>query len=147
MLIILAIGGFIFGAIVYLYLLSLFRDISSKNKEKNTIDGDLITGKRESRVAAAGKDNGEKKFPRPRYCPVCKSILSEWDSLFAEMYHNKENPEKVKVFIHGCRHCYRPSGIKSEGSVDINKFKDKKNTVTEKRRGSLESAYRRRKMS
>ena len=48
-------------------------------------------------------------LPKPRICPVCKSRLGQKDSLFAEMYHKAKEGHKTKVFIHGCRYCYKPN--------------------------------------
>jgi hypothetical protein len=50
----------------------------------------------------------QSHFPKPRYCPVCKSKLGPHDSLFAEMYNKQKGQTRHKVFIHGCRFCYNP---------------------------------------
>ncbi len=94
------------GLLVYLYL--------------------LLTNKSDARDVRRNKNELDHRnaIPKPRYCPVCRSRLGPHDSLFAEMYLRAEKGVRSKVFIHGCRYCYRPvRDGEEQGGTDIDAIK------------------------
>ncbi len=92
--------GLMIGAAAFLYLLSAFRSgkekvmgiAGKKPAEKTTVEPRQIA-------------NAPKGAPGTRTCPLCGSMLTKYEALYASV---TENGAGKKVLIHGCRYCYKP---------------------------------------
>ena len=80
----------------------------------NTADS-VIIKRRKRRYK--GVQIEKPKYPRPRYCPICKAPLKKHESLYATML-NKDSP-KPRVIIHGCRYCYKPKPGDEEIDLEL----------------------------
>jgi rubredoxin len=80
----------------------------------NTTGSILLTKKKKKGKAVYIE---KPKYPKPRYCPICKAPLKKHESLYATML-NKDS-SKPKVIIHGCRYCYKPKPGDEEIDIDL----------------------------
>jgi len=102
MSILLYMAGLLIGLVLFLYILSLY----NSGKEKIQI----VTGKRQPRPKPrADLPAGSLSFasipPGERMCPLCRSKLTKYEALYASRMKTSDGD---KIFIHGCRYCYKP---------------------------------------
>ena len=64
-------------------------------------------------IDAASVEQRDQEFPRERFCPLCRAVLTKYEVLYAS---SVEIPGGTKIRIHGCRYCYRPAG--EDGAED-----------------------------
>lgn len=93
--------GVLMALAFYLHFITKINEKEDKFK-----DADIeVDEKNKIHTKEKNKDTGLKK----RICPLCHSFLEKHESLYAEMYEGEIRP---KVIIHGCKYCYKPSGVK-----------------------------------
>lgn len=102
MLTLLTIAGLALAIIVFLHLLSAGqRATNQKNSELSRNDPP-------PRVNPRGYLNtpSEPGRPRSRVCPLCGTVLTQEDYLFAAISPEPENGGKRQAQIYGCRYCF-----------------------------------------
>jgi hypothetical protein len=94
--------GVVIAIVVYLYVLSAF-DTGKKQLRKLTSEKAEGHGGPSVRVEP---DNifikKRRGHPGERVCPLCGSVLTSFESLYASQIKTPAGP---KILIHGCRYC------------------------------------------
>ncbi|TAL36676.1 MAG: hypothetical protein EPN93_07570 [Spirochaetes bacterium] len=96
--------GFVIGVAIFIYLLTLYESgkekvrglqksaASAEKAEPDAVDPRMVFGKRGLRA------------PGERVCPLCGSLLTQMEGLYATPLKTAEGP---KILIMGCRYCYK----------------------------------------
>ncbi len=92
--------GLALGISGFLYILSLYD--SGKRKIKK-ISG-KITEKPKQEISPESISFKDYHPPGSRICPLCRSSLTKYEALYASKI---ETVKESKIFIHGCRYCYK----------------------------------------
>ena len=90
--------SFVVGIALFVYLLSLYHTLKDKliQNQKKVIN-----------PISQPKVEQTTLQPKPlkeRTCPVCGSMLSRYEALYA----SKVVKDSTKILIYGCRYCYKP---------------------------------------
>ncbi len=103
MTVLLYILGLIIGAAVFFYLYSTYqsgKDAVKKIIKKNGKEPVPTVSPNE----LAYRKHYLKRAPGERMCPLCGTILTKYDALYAA---RTDSPAGEKILIYGCRHCYK----------------------------------------
>jgi hypothetical protein len=97
--------GLVIGVAAFIYLLSLYETGKEKVRDmkkprgadqpkpgEDAVDPRMVFGKRGARA------------PGERVCPLCGSMLTQFEGLYATPLKTAEGP---KILIMGCRYCYK----------------------------------------
>lgn len=99
------IAGFLIGAAVFLYFLSIFQSGAEKlakmRKETAAPDPEATPEK----VDTGGFRRNPGRAPGVRMCPLCNSELTKYEALYASKF---KAAGEIKILIYGCRYCYKP---------------------------------------
>ncbi|MDA3900416.1 MAG: hypothetical protein PF637_07840 [Spirochaetes bacterium] len=114
------LAGIIVAVFVFIYILSAidegkrkFREItdpfeipgkSDYRVPGESVPGAVVTLKRNAAVDSLSEE--QKEMIPKRYCPVCMSVLTRDQPLYAG---NTERDGRRTILIYGCQHCYRKS--------------------------------------
>ncbi|HOO70508.1 MAG TPA: hypothetical protein PK926_02025 [Spirochaetota bacterium] len=95
--------GLLIGIAVFVYLLSTYES----GKEKITRFRASRAPRPDPGVTAEKISVKTKPGPAPgeRMCPVCRSMLSKYEALYASEVETRWGR---KIMIYGCRYCYKP---------------------------------------
>jgi hypothetical protein len=103
MIYLLYLAGFIIGAAIFLYILSIYE--SGKEKLKSAVRGKSGEGAGPARVSPESIFHKKwKAHPGQRICPLCGSVLANFEALYAEPVKGEKGP---RILILGCRYCYK----------------------------------------
>ena len=95
--------GFIVGIVLFLYALSFYE--SGKEKIKKRLSSPPEGEERKQiRVNPQAVSYEEIKLPRERICPLCRTVLTRNEALYASQI---VSPQGKKILIYGCRYCYK----------------------------------------
>jgi len=97
-------AGLLIGVAVFLYLYSIIAAGNEKIRNKKNPTIQQPAGKMESGTIAFR--NRPALPPGTRVCPLCGSVLTKFEGLYASKVIDKKN---VKLMIMGCRYCYKDS--------------------------------------
>ncbi len=95
--------GFVVGIAIFLYILSLYE--TGKEKIKNI--SRPAEGKRDAPARIEPDTVFQKKWkahPGQRICPLCGSVLTRDEALYASPLKTDKGP---KILILGCRYCWK----------------------------------------
>jgi hypothetical protein len=96
------VTGFIIGIIGFLYFVSVINDGKDKiQKYKNTKSNKQAPDKITSDQISY---SNLKIAPGERICPLCRSPLTKFEPLHASRINASDSE---KLFIHGCKYCYK----------------------------------------
>lgn len=93
------LAGLIIGIALFLYALSFYEESKEKIKKR-------LSDNREVSINPQVISYQDKQeFPRERFCPICRAVLTRFEALYAFQI---EDENEKKIMIYGCRYCYRP---------------------------------------
>jgi hypothetical protein len=100
---ILILTGLIIGGGVFFYLFTLYE--SGKEKIKSNIKGVKPAGKPDIKIEPGTVAyRNMKAYPKERICPLCGSMLTKFEGLYAARLDMKEGR---RILIYGCRYCFK----------------------------------------
>ncbi len=118
MLTFISIAGFLIAVIIFLNLLQAGSPVKAGvtgSSVNSGFSGRMAHQERKGVPAGSGvaKVLREMKpdVQRPRICPVCGTVLSQEDYLFAAMEPEPSTNRKRQVQIYGCPFCYDSDGV------------------------------------
>ena len=99
------IFGFLIGAAVFLYFLSVFQSGAEKISSMKNPDSRPRPEPVTDRVDTGGLRRFPGRAPGTRMCPLCGSELTRYEALYASRLKTGND---VQILIYGCRYCYKP---------------------------------------
>ena len=99
------IAGFLIGAAVFLYFLSVFQSGAEKLSSIKKRQEKPAAGTVPEPVDTGGFRRPPGRAPGVRMCPLCASELTRYEALYASKF---KSGGEVKILIYGCRYCYKP---------------------------------------
>ena len=116
MSILLYVVGVAIGVSVFLYFLHAL-DSGKKKIMRISASEKTVTARPSTKNTSAGREQQfsslKKAHPGERICPLCGSVLTRHEPLYASRY---ERGNAKKILIHGCRYCFKPE--KSDEWID-----------------------------
>ena len=99
--------GLAISLIVFLNMLSAkdtVRNLGPKDRKKFDPPGGVD-------VRRYMENSKDIQGPRPRICPLCGTMLSQEDFLYAALEPEPDGPRKRQARIYGCRYCFETEGV------------------------------------